>query len=309
MTFGVPRRANNPAVAPSLCPRCGYDQSGIVESWTGHCALRGTCSECGLDFRWVEVLRPDAFRIPWFFEHARGRLAGRWLGTAIRSLAPWWFWRTLALHHAIFGVRLLGFIATLVVAGYLLLCIASGTVNFLLASRGDQWVPSFAVAGSELESGMWAALLAPAFLSAIGAEEVFGLFFPVLWSALMALAYLLLGESLGKARVRRAHLGRGLAYTLPAAAVPTLLMLAAWLSSAAWWFEFGTGILVLASVAAGLAWLAWLPTAWYCITRWYLRLRHAPAVTILLFIASGLAVVALYFYTSYLAYFIAWRLM
>lgn len=66
---------------------------------------------------------------------------------------------------------------------------------------------------------------------------------------------------------------------------------------------------MLASVAAGLAWLAWFPTAWYCITRWYLRLRHAAAVTILLLIASGLAVVAFYFYTAYLAYFIAWRLL
>lgn len=182
----------------------------------------------------MEVLRPDFFRIPWLFEHAPGRLAGRWLGTAVRTLAPWRFWRTLALHHAIFGARLLGFIATLAVAGYLLLCTASGTVNFLLASRGEQWRPSFAVGGGELESAMWAALLAPAFLSALGAEEVLGLFFPVLWSALMAMAYLLLGESLGRARVRRVHLVRGLAYTLPAAAVPTSLMLAAWLSSAAW---------------------------------------------------------------------------
>ena len=30
------------------CPRCGYDQRGMVESWTLQCPLTGECAECGL---------------------------------------------------------------------------------------------------------------------------------------------------------------------------------------------------------------------------------------------------------------------
>ena len=40
------------------CPRCGYDLSGIVASWTNSCPLTGICSECGLKFRWGAVLMP-----------------------------------------------------------------------------------------------------------------------------------------------------------------------------------------------------------------------------------------------------------
>ena len=53
------------------CPRCGYDLSAATFGWSESCPLGGRCSECGLEFGWRDVLRPDA--MPWWWiEGARG---------------------------------------------------------------------------------------------------------------------------------------------------------------------------------------------------------------------------------------------
>ncbi|MCA3004539.1 MAG: hypothetical protein LW650_09400 [Planctomycetaceae bacterium] len=54
---------------PPACPRCGYDLTGQVATWAHACPLAGTCSECGLNFRWSEILG-DLNRGPaWLVEH------------------------------------------------------------------------------------------------------------------------------------------------------------------------------------------------------------------------------------------------
>jgi hypothetical protein len=56
------------------CPRCGYDQSGVVARWQAgeSCPLASPCSECGFEIIWRNVFRPTLERVPWLFEHARG---------------------------------------------------------------------------------------------------------------------------------------------------------------------------------------------------------------------------------------------
>ena len=81
------------------CPRCGYDLSGIVASWTNSCPLAGICSECGHPLRWVEVLDPKAQLVRWFIEHPfPGRhVLGRAMATWFWIIAPWVFWNRVGM--------------------------------------------------------------------------------------------------------------------------------------------------------------------------------------------------------------------
>ena len=68
---GVDSIVSEPAIAVS-CPRCGYDQRGVIAQWTDTCDLDGRCTECGLAFEWARVLNPKKFAPPWSVECARG---------------------------------------------------------------------------------------------------------------------------------------------------------------------------------------------------------------------------------------------
>ncbi len=80
-----------------LCPRCGYDQSGVAATWQGAgvCPLAGTCSECGEAFEWADLFNPRRRVLRGFFEHARGwrRLLTWSQITFLWTLLPWVFWR------------------------------------------------------------------------------------------------------------------------------------------------------------------------------------------------------------------------
>lgn len=88
------------AGAPS-CPRCGYDLTGVVESWKDWCPLEGTCSECGHVFPWSDALLPERLILNGFFEHARGfwqRLRWAWR-TWWWTLWPPRFWRRVGVTY------------------------------------------------------------------------------------------------------------------------------------------------------------------------------------------------------------------
>lgn len=90
----------------AACPRCGYDQSGAVAAWEKieppACPLDGVCSECGLGFAWVDVLRPGRHIVRGFYEHAGGpwQQAVWALRTLWWAVLPWRFWSRVTLEHA-----------------------------------------------------------------------------------------------------------------------------------------------------------------------------------------------------------------
>lgn len=97
------------------CPRCGYDQRGVAETWTESCPLEGICTECGLGFAWVEVMRPDLSEPQWCVEFAEGwgRLIRACVGTLVRSLWPWRFWSQIRMSHPIRWRRLAGYVGAM----------------------------------------------------------------------------------------------------------------------------------------------------------------------------------------------------
>lgn len=118
------------------CPRCGYDLRGTIDSWKEACPILATCTECGLDFEWAELLSP--FRRPpfWLFEYARGGLRVTWTFpvTILAMLMPWFFWRKLRMSHYVQQKRLL--VCPLLLA--LIVFILFAVSNSVLAGRA--WI-------------------------------------------------------------------------------------------------------------------------------------------------------------------------
>ena len=80
-----------------ICPKCGYDQSGTITTWTTQCPLQGTCPECGLQFDWLNIFDPTRTRLPWYTEHAPSiyQLITRTPSTLIRLALPHKFWKLM----------------------------------------------------------------------------------------------------------------------------------------------------------------------------------------------------------------------
>lgn len=101
-------QASDSEERPVRCPRCGYDQRGVVATWKDSCPLEGVCSECGLQYRWAEILRPEKFEPRWcveFVPRSRGFPAAC-VKTFLRSFWPWGFWRRIRMSHEIRPRRL-----------------------------------------------------------------------------------------------------------------------------------------------------------------------------------------------------------
>ena len=92
-----------PHDTPPICPRCGYDLSGTAAAFTEQCPMQGTCSECGHEFRWTEVLSPHLTTLPGFIEHTR--TLRDFIHAAVTTLfwliRPRVFWSRLTLDHRI----------------------------------------------------------------------------------------------------------------------------------------------------------------------------------------------------------------
>jgi len=201
------------------CPRCGYDQSGIVATWNDRCPLKGVCSECGLPFDWHDLLDPDATTPSWSFEHARSRPFRKLQATWVRSLRPWTFWRSMRLEHPIIPRRI--FV-------WMFACLAA--LHALAAAKGlaEEWEDLYRDIVGWVASQRRLHFDGPALARSLGWPYSFAPTPPgarwglvVLWAILIPIAYLVLQDTLRTAKVRPAHLWRALAYFL--GAVPLLL--------------------------------------------------------------------------------------
>lgn len=112
--------------APYICGRCGYELTGVIDSWESECPLEGQCSECGSEFRWRDIFHIDRLNKRWLVEHASTRmgLIKRIPTTIGMAALPWCFWLRLSMQAKI-GLRkaavaslLLVILAHLGVGGY-----------------------------------------------------------------------------------------------------------------------------------------------------------------------------------------------
>lgn len=115
------------------CPRCGYDQRGVIGSWIESCPMNGVCAECGLPFAWCEVMQPEKFEPRWCieFEPRARRLPWAAMRTVIRACWPWGFWSRLKMSDAICWARLCAFLMLLVIP----LLLAFACVQGVAATR------------------------------------------------------------------------------------------------------------------------------------------------------------------------------
>ena len=130
----------------TICPRCGYDLRGIIETWTDQYPLQGICAECGLEFAWAEVLVPDKFEPRWCIEYAPERI-GVLVGafkTLLRSFWPWYFFSSLKMSHKIRPRRLSLYLVLLVLLPGLLYVVEQTTVAVRVRYEvgSNQWTTS-----------------------------------------------------------------------------------------------------------------------------------------------------------------------
>lgn len=112
------------------CPRCGYEQRGIIATWVGgdHCPLLGTCAECGLTFEWADLLSEHRSPPEWFVEYApRRQFPPACARTSARSLAPWLLWSRIRMEHAIRWHRVIAYVAIVILVPAILLYTAVQT--------------------------------------------------------------------------------------------------------------------------------------------------------------------------------------
>jgi hypothetical protein len=89
------------AALSANCPRCGYDQRGVITTWCNECPINGICTECGLGFAWADLLNPRLAIPEWCVESQKSMLAFplRALRTLFRTITPWRMWRDLHMTH------------------------------------------------------------------------------------------------------------------------------------------------------------------------------------------------------------------
>lgn len=96
-----PTAASAPPDTPPSCPRCGYDLSGAAAAWnhaeSASCPMRGTCSECGLEFAWGDVFNPTLGPSRHYFENAERLGLANAMRTWLWTLWPPLFWSRVGM--------------------------------------------------------------------------------------------------------------------------------------------------------------------------------------------------------------------
>jgi len=290
------------------CPRCGYDQRGVIDSWTEACPLTGTCAECGLAFEWAELLGPTRRLPSWCVEYGLGTRSflARWCRTLQMVQWPWTFWSTLRISHEARWGRVAVCLLLTAVALLLAFDVCYGVFLAGYAHQPTNLAPAF---GIVYTPASWSEILTAAAVP--GADIVIlttpwtvhtsGQLFQDYWMGLitplvLALAhqmlcpagFLLLPQSRRIAKVRWSHVFRITAY---GALLPLPLLVLTWVKGALWGIGFWQPIPSLTVWSERLAWLLmlWYPFLlivwWSTATGRYLRMAHSWGV--------GLAVVVL----------------
>ncbi len=131
------KHSRSPDSASHACPRCNYDQSGLIATWADTCPLEGVCSECGYAFAWSDVLNPRRRILRGFFEHASG-MWGSWvaaLRTLLWTIWPGGFWSKVKMHHEP-RLKMLWWIPVWFITLWALVCAVRLATALIWASQG-----------------------------------------------------------------------------------------------------------------------------------------------------------------------------
>jgi hypothetical protein len=299
-------------VPPPACPRCGYDQSGIIATWQDYCPLRGTCSECGHEFEFCRILNSRRYRVPWLFEHAAAR--PRWdllvrapWRTLVRVAVPWRFWRDGD------GVRLDTDLSLLRLIAWLPLAMLAPIVLTAMLSAAQIAVPRLLGVGGRaaMTAAEWAGVVINAVLMPLGLGYVDSWlrycpawevpYMVQAWAAcaiLMPLMILALSSTRLTCRIRTRHVVRAAVYGMGVLAMWPLDALVGLIlelvplpgsgGRSIFAVLFGTYYgfnWSLLPFAFGLLGIAWFAAWWYTVIVRVFRLTHGHAVWALLMVA------------------------
>ncbi len=119
-----------------ICPKCGYDQSGEIATWTTQCPLQGTCPECGYELSWPDVVNPSRIRLPWYVEHAESKrqLLRRTIPTLWILLIPNRYWCRVTMETPRSLKRYFLWIAILMAILHILTSAAFVVTSFVLTT-------------------------------------------------------------------------------------------------------------------------------------------------------------------------------
>lgn len=291
---GAPTR--HAATPAPLCPRCDYDQSGHVATWTDSCPLWGRCTECGLDFPWSNILGESA-RVAWFCEtrdvpsELRYGPVRRWLITSLRAMRPRRFWRAIDLATPMHRRSLIRFVVGWVLAIHLLasLCTLGSAAPYLVSQW--TWLSWAELVNVVMSTLMPFRQVARVFYYAIPVWWM--LMVPLVVNGLTCVVFLTLGETLGRAKVRRRHILRGVCYAAPWSVLTSLVMPGMMLMFAVaadfrlFPWLYNSSALEITSFVSSVPWLVGMVWWWRCFARDYLRINHTWGVAL---VAVGVAI-------------------
>jgi hypothetical protein len=289
---GTGAGVNVPTDRP-LCPRCGYDQSGL---WaTRDEALRwraasgpgglgpgelgsGTCAECGLVFEWRAALFPFEQMTPGFVEHVERRVLLAAWRTMIWCCVPGVFWTRVKLEHRVVPRRWLAWFAAVLVVPWLVISLAMTVQSVLSIPPGRNWWADLKLWEWMLNRWTWPVATwgmasttptSPWSWSAwyLTVRDWWYVVPPIAANALLALMIFSLSGTWRAARVRGVHLARaavfGIGWAGALALVSTPLHGLAWaLDAMTAPSVFPRGLAAINMVWREQGWLAWAAVAW-----------------------------------------------
>ncbi|MCC7389253.1 MAG: hypothetical protein IT431_10840 [Phycisphaerales bacterium] len=300
MSAGDPRTK----LAP-ICPRCGYDQSGIVATWEDRCPVRGRCSECGLEFWWWQAMAERVLGPAWSVEHGERLSPRRWARAYWAGLWQWGLWERFDLVARTRARRLAAFAVATLLLNHLLLVVLVGAartaaMSYMLA----RFTPQIGVGGWLAPYAQWIEI--PLTRTASLSAELWPVSFLVAMSWLApTLLMFVFTQTMSRVGVRRVHIWRGAAYMLPATGPGIVLCGAATagvmlgqevLPAVA---EIVWGVLMIGTL---LGWIVGQALRWRSFVKHHLGLPHAGWIALSMVIVTGLAFVSLGLTISLMGY-------
>lgn len=311
----------------SECPRCGYDQAGVLATWDGEgsCPMSGLCSECGLEFLWRDVLNPLYWREETVYEQAEAHLVRAFVRTWWLACRPWKLWKKVTMVQPLRPDRLkrvllFGTLGAHIAGCVLLMVVFAASSGALVGWPSGKWRyhpvkaevihAALPVLGESIDSlDRW-----PGFANwGFAGQELVAMLSLLTPVVLMPLTWLLVPTTLERCGVLKRHLVRIWVYTVvPLGAVltaPMAVLLMAWTAlgllfpTGRWggWPEVrGTafGAVVEEMIEERWRWMPRLVWAWLVLCQgWafkrYLKLPRAWFVAVMLSVVTGLAMVVI----------------